>query len=319
MNLRFYICIYLFILLSLPVFSAEQKSGFPKVNLVKVQIRLDRLGFSSGQIDGGWGSNARNAMIAFQQTHGLETTGEPDLKTVDVLTSLDTASSYIQYTISSADVSCPFLGTLPKKFMEQAQLDSLSYTTILDELGEKFHCAPYILKSLNPQAQFIANEKIKVPNVIQKPWIISKDTSNPYEGITLVVLTKKCSLNILDTTGRIIFHAPITPGGTKSPPPYGEWTVNKIAWNPTYYYNPKLFWDAETTDTKAIIHAGPRNPVGVVWINLTIKNYGIHGTPSPALIGHAVSHGCIRLTNWDAIHVAHMVKPGATPVIIKEE
>jgi lipoprotein-anchoring transpeptidase ErfK/SrfK len=319
MNSRFYSCIFLFILLTIPVFSAEQKSVPPKVNLVKVQIRLDRLGFSCGQIDGGWGSNARNAMTAFQQVHDLETTGEPDSKTIDILTSLDTASTYIQYLISSTDVSGPFIGTLPKKMMEQAQLDSLSYTTVMDELGEKFHCAPYILKSLNPQSQFTTNEIIKVPNIVLKPWIVSKDTTNPYEGIKLEIFTKKCSMNVVDSTGRIIFHAPITPGGTKSPPPYGEWTVNKIAWNPTYYYNPKLFWDADTTDTKAIIHAGPRNPVGVVWINLTIKNYGIHGTPSPAMIGHAVSHGCVRMTNWDVTRVAHMVKPGATPVIIKQE
>lgn len=319
MKKRFYICIYLLVVLSIPVFSAEQKPAFPKVNLVKVQIRLDRLGFSCGQIDGGWGSNARNAMITFQQTHGLETTGEPDSKTLDVLTSLDNASTYVPYTISSADTCGPFIGALPKKYMDQAQLDSLSYATITDELGEKFHCAPYVLKSLNPTAQFIVNEKIKVPNIILKPWVVSKNAPNPYDGITLVVLTQKCSLNIIDSTGRIIFHAPITPGGSKSPPPYGEWTVNKIAWNPTYYYNPKLFWDADTTDTVAIIHAGPRNPVGVVWINLTIKNYGIHGTPSPALIGHAVSHGCVRMTNWDVTRVAHMVKPGVTPVIIKQE
>ena len=52
---------------------------------------------------------------------------------------------------------------------------------------------------------------------------------------------------------------------------------------------------------------GPNSPVGVVWIDLSKPHYGIHGTPEPAAIGHTESHGCVRLTNWDAARLAQMV------------
>ena len=55
---------------------------------------------------------------------------------------------------------------------------------------------------------------------------------------------------------------------------------------------------------------GPNGPVGVVWIDLSKEHYGIHGTPEPQTIGRTESHGCIRLTNWDAARLALMVKPG---------
>ena len=38
--------------------------------------------------------------------------------------------------------------------------------------------------------------------------------------------------------------------------------------------------------------------------------YGIHGTPEPDTIGKTVSHGCIRLTNWNAVDLAAMAHPG---------
>ena len=86
-----------------------------------------------------------------------------------------------------------------------------------------------------------------------------------------------------------------------------------VAWRPPFHYNPQLFWDAKPADTKARIPAGPNNPIGVVWIDLDLDHYGIHGTPEPGHVGHTESHGCVRLTNWDAARVAALVKPG-TPV-----
>jgi lipoprotein-anchoring transpeptidase ErfK/SrfK len=87
--------------------------------------------------------------------------------------------------------------------------------------------------------------------------------------------------------------------------------------NPTFRYNPKLFWDADPTHSKAVIPAGPNNPVGLVWIDLSKEHYGIHGTPEPSVIGRAQSHGCVRMTNWDALKLAGLVKPG-TRVVFTE-
>ena len=100
------------------------------------------------------------------------------------------------------------------------------------------------------------------------------------------------------------------------PLPIGEWKVTGVQKNPSFHYNPDLFWDAEPSHSKATIPPGPNNPVGVVWIDLSKEHYGLHGTPEPGNIGHTESHGCVRMTNWDAARVAALVKPG-TPVLFR--
>jgi lipoprotein-anchoring transpeptidase ErfK/SrfK len=92
--------------------------------------------------------------------------------------------------------------------------------------------------------------------------------------------------------------------------PVGEWKVLGVSWNPVFNYNPDLFWDANPSHAMATIPPGPNNPVGVVWIDLSKPHYGIHGTPEPSTIGHTESHGCVRLTNWDALRLAAMVGKG---------
>ena len=85
---------------------------------------------------------------------------------------------------------------------------------------------------------------------------------------------------------------------------------------PSFSYNPDLFWDADPSHGKAKIPPAPNNPVGAVWIDLDKPHYGIHGTPEPGKIGYRESHGCVRMTNWDALELAALVKPG-TPVIFE--
>ncbi len=131
-----------------------------------------------------------------------------------------------------------------------------------------------------------------------------------------IVVTKAGSLTVEDEGGRIIFHAPVTSGSEHDPLPIGTWKVNGVQRNPPFQYNPALFWDADPTHAKAKIPAGPNNPVGVAWIDISKEHYGIHGTPEPSRIGHVQSHGCVRLTNWDVQRVAQFVKPG-TVVIFK--
>jgi lipoprotein-anchoring transpeptidase ErfK/SrfK len=99
----------------------------------------------------------------------------------------------------------------------------------------------------------------------------------------------------------------VTSGSSHDPLPLGDWKVLGVSRNPPFHYNPDLFWDAEATDEKATLPPGPNGPVGVVWIDLTKAHYGIHGTAEPESIGRAQSHGCVRLTNWDAARLAQMV------------
>jgi lipoprotein-anchoring transpeptidase ErfK/SrfK len=110
-------------------------------------------------------------------------------------------------------------------------------------------------------------------------------------------------------------HAPVTSGSEHDPLPIGPWTVTGVGRNPTFNYNPDLFWDADPSHAKSRIPPGPNNPVGLVWIDLSKEHYGIHGTPEPSRISYGESHGCIRLTNWDALRVASLVGKG-TPVVL---
>jgi lipoprotein-anchoring transpeptidase ErfK/SrfK len=103
-------------------------------------------------------------------------------------------------------------------------------------------------------------------------------------------------------------------GSQHDPLPLGTWKINVVDTNPKFHYNPDLFWDAKKDDEKAMLPPGPNGPVGVVWLDLSKEHYGIHGTPEPQNIARTQSHGCIRLTNWDAARLALMVKPGTEAV-----
>ena len=130
----------------------------------------------------------------------------------------------------------------------------------------------------------------------------------------MVVTKRTSSLVVLNSSGRILFYAPVTSGSKDDPLPLGRWVVTSVLRNPTYSYNPNLFWDSDPQDAKAKIAAGPNNPVGTVWIDINKPHYGIHGSPEPGRIGHAESHGCVRLTNWDAERVADLVRKGTQVV-----
>jgi lipoprotein-anchoring transpeptidase ErfK/SrfK len=124
-------------------------------------------------------------------------------------------------------------------------------------------------------------------------------------------------LRVFDGGGKLVAQFPATMGSTHDPLPIGIWTIQGISYLPTFHYNPDLFWDAKATDTKETLQPGPNGPVGVVWIDLDKDHYGIHGTATPETIGRTTSHGCIRLTNWDAARLSLMVKAG-TPAVFQE-
>ena len=193
--------------------------------------------------------------------------------------------------------------------MEKAKLPRLDYTSPLELLGERFHAAPELLRRLNPSATFSAGERIVVPNVI-----VATATTPPAAPPAAAVTSRSRSRSRCSPSptppGAVVYQAPATTGSEHDPLPIGEWTVTAVARNPKFHYNPDLFWDADPGHAKATIPPGPNGPVGVVWIDLNKPHYGIHGTPEPGTVGHTASHGCVRLTNWDASAVADMVAKG---------
>ena len=294
--------------------------------VLAAQVALDRSGFSPGEIDGRSGRNLQRALAAFQRSHQLPDTGQMDDQTWKQLAASGDVPPLVEYVITDADLAGPFTRDIPADLPDQAALDALNYRTPLEALAERFHSSPALLQQLNSGAAFQrAGERLMVPNVIASPAPpASPGRSNttaaasaPASDITVVVTKSTSALTIEDPSGRILFHAPVTSGSTHDPLPLGTWKVNGVQRNPKFHYNPELFWDATPGDRKATLQPGPNNPVGIVWIDLSKPHYGIHGTPEPSKIGHVESHGCVRLTNWDADRVAQWVKPG-TKVVFRQ-
>lgn len=275
--------------------------------VVREQILLCRANFSVGEIDGTAGQSFRHAVSGFQTARGLSSTGQVDQATWKLLLG-DSAPILVNYTITGEDVAGPF-EKAPVDMMEKAKLPSLGYESAIEGLAEKFHASPGLLRKLNPGKKFDqAGVDILVPNVAKDPL---------RKAASVTVSKSKMEVTALDATGKVIAQYPATIGSEKDPLPIGSWVVTSVLRNPPFFYDPSLFWNAEATDEKAKIAAGPNNPVGLVWIGLSKAHYGIHGTPEPSTIGHTQSHGCIRLTNWDAVELAGIVGQ-KTPVHLKE-
>ncbi len=282
------------------------KPGMAQV--LRTQVMLDRAHFSSGEIDGMTGSNLRAAIGGYQKAKGIDATGSMNAATWTALNA-DSADALTTYTIADADVAGPFQ-PIPEDMADKAKLAALGYESAIEALAEKFHASPALLKRLNPGKDLAkAGEQIVVPNV--------EGTEPLPKGGKIVVDKSSRTLTLFDTAGKAIAQFPASTGSEHDPLPVGNWKVTGISKNPTFHYNPKLFWDAEAGEKKAKIPAGPNNPVGVAWISLSKPHYGIHGTPVPASIGKTQSHGCIRLTNWDVSALTASVA-GGTDVVLQD-
>jgi lipoprotein-anchoring transpeptidase ErfK/SrfK len=295
---------------------ARRASAPPCANAAQWQIRLNQHGFSSGQIDGSLGVSTRRALAAFQETRGRAPTGQPDCATWRALDEGDEKPTLIPYTITADDVKGPFIERVPADMEAAARLPGLQYTSPIEALSERFHAAPAFLKRLNPRARFVAGEQITVPAVTPFNEAARPPHDAAAAGVSVRVSREQSTLRVTRSDGTLVFFAPVSSGSTHDPLPPGSWKVTSVTWRPAFHYNPDLFWDADPKEDAATIKPGPNNPVGVVWIGLDLEHYGLHGTPEPATIGATTSHGCVRLTNWDAARVAALVQPG-TPVVFE--
>jgi lipoprotein-anchoring transpeptidase ErfK/SrfK len=276
--------------------------------LLKLQVLLDRARVSPGLIDATWGENTRKAIAAFKEMRGLDSRPGVDERVWREHTDGDAAPVVIKYTLTDKDVAGPFVEKIPKDYREKAALKRLDYTSPEELLAEKFHISEEVLRRLNPNADFrTAGAEIIVPDVRR---------AKPMRKVARVeVDADQQRLRAHDKDDRIVAIYPATVGSSERPSPMGEFRVTAVVDNPIYHYDPSLNLRGVDVEEKLELPPGPNNPVGLVWIDLSAKGYGIHGTPDPATVGKSASHGCIRLTNWDAKELAQVVGKG-TPVII---
>jgi len=287
--------------------SPPLQRGAKGPGVLRAQVLLDRAHFSTGEIDAIFGANMQRAVAAYQQRHRLPVSGELDERTWEQL-DRDAVPVLMTYRLTEADVAGPFQA-IPEEMEDKAKLPALGYASAEEAIAERFHLSPALLRQLNPDKDLArAGEDLVVPYVVG---------AAPLPAAAQVIVDRSdLSVSVVDEQGDIAARFPATIGSRHDPLPLGRWKINGVSRDPPFHYNPRLFWDAEAGDQKARIAPGPNNPVGVVWIDLSKPHYGIHGTPEPGKIGKTQSHGCIRLSNWDAALLAEAVKPG-TPARLR--
>ena len=319
---------------------------------LQTQVMLDRAGYSPGEIDGTMGTGTKRALDAYTKNGGKTDALPVDAVTPYKITDEDAAGPFVPVPEDMMDkAKLTVLGytslpeALGERFHASPALLKRMNPTAKFVAGEEIH-VPNVAGAAQPASPSpaappgaappaaaagaavpstpptspVAGAPTAVPTATSGKAVppSGRQSDTPNAGAVTVTVRKSTSdLVVQDATGRILMYAPVTTGSEHDPLPIGDWKVTGVQKDPKFHYNPDLFWDAEPTQEKATIPPGPNNPVGVVWVDISRPHYGLHGTPEPSTVGKTTSHGCVRLTNWDAMRLASFVKPG-TKVVFAE-
>jgi lipoprotein-anchoring transpeptidase ErfK/SrfK len=326
-----------------PTQSPHKQSDAEIEEATQLQVFLDRANFSPGKIDGHYNDFTLKALALYRQSRG-ESVPPPSPKpdTVPDLTGIDLATVhpvFIQYTVTDADIKN--IGPVPRGqstavAAEKAKLPALPYRDVGQEIAEKFHVDEKFLGQLNPDkngAILKAGDEVNVPNVepfdldavknLKPGSELTADAANEMpdepdsgspagavaDSVRIKVDVKTKMLGVFEGE-KIVAAYPVTIGSSNIPTPIGEWKVRGVVKLPTFRYDERMLNRGKRSRRFYILRPGPNNPVGVIWIALNKRGIGIHGTDEPDTIGHGVSHGCIRLANWDVVRLATRVKAG---------
>jgi lipoprotein-anchoring transpeptidase ErfK/SrfK len=277
--------------------------------ILKTQILLDRAGASPGVIDAYNGDNVAKAIAAVETVLNLPVDGKLNRDVWAALVAANAPPVLVAYTISDEDLAGPFTPDISADYSEQAKLSHLGYRGPAEMFAERFHMDGDLLAALNPHADL---------KRVGTQIIVADVQGKPITGrIALIQIDKRQKqVRAYDSENRLVVAYPATIGSPDNPSPSGDHIVKKVTLDPFYNYNPANFLQGDNK-TKLTLPPGPNNPVGTVWIALSEPSYGIHGTPQPSKVDKTGSHGCVRLTNWDAEELAGLVEPGVAVQFIE--
>ena len=303
--------------------------------ILRAQLFLDESAFKPGAIDGKWGEFIRKALIRYSQSQGMAAEGFGDKAPDHFDLPFDSARpTLIAYELSPNDQQ--FIGSVPKTLAAQAKQKSLPYESCLELVGEIFHCRTVFLKQINPGYDWNKakpGDSVQVPNVaspfdVQDAIDLKAQTQAAEKADKLKTEKQKpaveqysISVSVAERIlelyqdGKLVGSYPITAGSKSLPAPVGEWFVKGFVWMPTFRWDEAILHGSHRSGNFYQLPAGPNDPVGILWMELNHKGSGIHGTEFPETIGRATSHGCIRLSNWNALDLGTKVLPGVRVTI----
>lgn len=282
----------------------KRRSAKPVPAIVKAQALLARSGISPGEIDGKDGENYRKAIAQFRRRENLGDRDVIDAATWRALGGETTSDIVTEYSLTEADTAYVFSKRIPRDYARQARMKRLSYKSAPEMIAERHRMAEQLLKALNPQARYRkAGEAVLVLSLARTQPITA--------AVELIEANRRTGTVTAFGTGDVVIASyPATIGSTDTPSPEGEFEIERIVKNPTYHYDPEKNFQQGRNTRRLVLPRGPNNPVGTVWIGLSKPTFGIHGTPEPSQVSKTSSHGCVRLTNWDAEELAELAKPG---------
>ena len=283
------------------------------LEILKQQIFLDSKNFGPGIIDAQLGEFTSKAMANYRESMGFAANWVPNTSGI---------SGYSTYRITSSDFDT--LGQNASEPEEQATQTRMPYTSIIEMLAERFHTTPNFLRKINSRINVdsaVAGTTISVP-AVSRPFSYQNYPSSYPAPPALVASSRHVTVDLrekilkIHEDGRLIAAFPITPGSTEHPAPVGEWRILGSVPFPWYRYDLGVLKKGERTEVFYNLPPGPNNPVGILWAGLNRPGIGIHGTPVPDTIGRSGSHGCIRLSNWDAATFHTLVGKGTKVSIL---